>query len=155
MIFPWWHPTCGDNEIYWKSPVFSSPKKMVFIYVSQFFSGETSQTRHPFFHIFPLPKSHRVGGLEHEFLFSHVLGVMIIPIDDLIFFQRGRLQPPTSHPQGLQPILRKPAAVEGFWMAPWRRQWYPWEVHTVISHEEHGVHMVFSDGFLGPWGPLW
>ena len=33
-----------------------------------------------------------VGGLEH-FLFSHVLG-MIIPTDS--YFQRGRVQPPTS-----------------------------------------------------------
>ena len=35
-----------------------------------------------------------VGALEH-FLLSHILGIIIIPIDELIFF-RGVAQPPTS-----------------------------------------------------------
>jgi len=37
-----------------------------------------------------------VGGLEHEFYFSHHIGNVIIPTDELIFF-RGVGQPPTRN----------------------------------------------------------
>ena len=36
-----------------------------------------------------------VGGLE-QFLFFHILGIIIIPADELIFF-RGVAQPPTRY----------------------------------------------------------
>ena len=36
-----------------------------------------------------------VGGLEHGFFF-HILGIIIIPTDELIFF-RGVAQPPTRY----------------------------------------------------------
>ena len=35
-----------------------------------------------------------VGGLEHEFYFSHLVGNVIIPTEEVIFF-RGVGQPPT------------------------------------------------------------
>ena len=38
-----------------------------------------------------------IGGLKHEFCFSHHIGNVIIPTDfQSIIFQRGRAQPPTS-----------------------------------------------------------
>ena len=39
--------------------------------------------------------SYLVGGLEHV-LFFHILGIIIIPTDEIIFF-RGVGQPPTSY----------------------------------------------------------
>jgi len=38
-----------------------------------------------------------VGGLEHEFYDLPYIGNFIIPTDLSIFFQRGRLKPPTSN----------------------------------------------------------
>ena len=38
-----------------------------------------------------------VGGLEHQFYFPIDIGLLIIPIDELIFF-RGVAEPPTSNP---------------------------------------------------------
>ena len=44
---------------------------------------------------FKKPPHILIGGLEHEFYFSHHIGDLIIPTDELIFF-RGVGQPPTS-----------------------------------------------------------
>ena len=40
-------------------------------------------------HHFPQVNQKLVGGLEHEFYFPINIGLLIIPIDELIFFQRG------------------------------------------------------------------
>ena len=40
-----------------------------------------------------------VGGLEHQFYFPMNLGLLIIPIDELIFFRGVAQKPPTSYGQ--------------------------------------------------------
>ena len=46
-----------------------------------------------------------VGGLEHDFLFSHILGSSSSQLTKSIIFQRGRAQPPTSNEKPLSKIL--------------------------------------------------
>jgi hypothetical protein len=44
----------------------------------------------------PLNLPYLLGGLEHQFYFSHRIGNVIIPTDSYIF-QRGWLKPPSSY----------------------------------------------------------